>query len=144
MTLTSRIEKEFLPYINKPARFTGNEYNVVQKDLSKIDIRVALAFPEIYELGMSYVGFDILYHVLNTQPEVWAERVYAPWLEAEDVLRARQIPLFSLESRTPLKNFDWIGFTLQYELTYSTLLNMLELTPLPSISRITKDYGHTQ
>ncbi len=131
MNLALRIEKEFLPYVNKPGRYTGNEYNVVRKELNSVEVRVALAFPEIYELGMSYVGYDILYHILNSQPDVWAERVYAPWLDAEEVLRKKQIPLFSLESRTPLVEFDWIGFTLQYELTYSTLLNMLDLSGIP-------------
>lgn len=131
MNLALRIEKEFLPYVNKPGRYTGNEYNVVRKELNSVEVRVALAFPEIYELGMSYVGYDILYHILNSQPDVWAERVYAPWLDAEEVLRKKQIPLFSLESRTPLVEFDWIGFTLQYELTYSTILNMLDLSGVP-------------
>lgn len=131
MNLALRIEKEFLPYVNKPGRYTGNEYNVVRKELNSLEVRVALAFPEIYELGMSYVGYDILYHILNSQPDVWAERVYAPWLDAEEVLRKKQIPLFSLESRTPLIEFDWIGFTLQYELTYSTFLNMLDLSGIP-------------
>ena len=131
MQLTSRVEKEFLPFVNKPGRYTGNEYNVVIKDPRETEVRVALAFPEIYELGMSYMGYDILYHVLNSQPHIWAERVYAPWFDAEEVLRAKNIPLFSLESRTPLKEFDWIGFTLQYELTYTNILNMLDLAGIP-------------
>jgi radical SAM family uncharacterized protein/radical SAM-linked protein len=129
--LALRIEKEFLPYVNKPGRYTGNEYNVISKELNSVELRVALAFPEIYELGMSYVGYDILYHILNSQPDIWAERVYAPWIDAEEVLRRKQIPLFSLESRTSLVEFDWIGFTLQYELTYSTFLNMLDLAGIP-------------
>lgn len=135
MDLTSRVEKEFLPFINKPGRFLGNEYNVVRKDPAQVKLRIALAFPEIYELGMSYVGFDILYHILNSRPELWAERVYAPWFDAEEILRSKNIPLFSLESRTPLSEFDWIGFTLQYELTYTTLLNMLDLAGIPLYSK---------
>ncbi len=135
MELSSRIEREFLPFINKPGRFTGNEYNVVIKKPEDVKVRVALAFPELYELGMSYVGFEILYHVLNSRPEIWAERVYAPWFDAEEVLREKQIPLFSLESRTPLREFDWIGFTLQYELTYTNVLNMLDLAGIPLYSR---------
>ncbi len=131
MDLTARVEKDFLPFINKPGRYTGNEYNAVRKNIGEVKVRVALAFPEIYELGMSYVGFDMLYHILNSQPYIWAERVYAPWFDAEDILRQKNIPLFSLESRTPLTEFDWIGFTLQYELTYSTLLNMLDLAGIP-------------
>lgn len=131
MEVAYKIEKEFLPFINKPGRFTGNEYNVIKKDLAQIKMRVALAFPEIYDLGMSYVGFDLLYHILNSRSEIWAERVYAPWFDAEEVLREKNIPLFSLESRTPLSEFDWIGFTLQYELTYSNVLNMLEMGGIP-------------
>ena len=134
-----QLEKEFFPFINKPARYIGNEFNVVKKNFSDIRLRVALAFPEVYEIGMSYVGFDILYHVLNSQPEVWAERVYAPWFDAEDVLREKNIPLFSLESGTPLREFDWIGFTLQYELTYTNILNMLDLSGIPLYS---KDRGN--
>jgi radical SAM family uncharacterized protein/radical SAM-linked protein len=131
MDLNLKVEREFLPFVNKPGRYIGNEYNVIQKDLDGIDLRVALAFPEVYELGMSYVGFDILYHILNSQPDVWAERVYAPWFDAEEVLREKNISLFSLESRTPLAEFDWIGFTLQYELTYTNILNMLNLAGIP-------------
>ncbi|UCF64570.1 MAG: TIGR03960 family B12-binding radical SAM protein [bacterium] len=135
MDLNLKVEKEFLPFVNKPGRYIGNEYNVTIKDASQVDVRVALAFPDVYELGMSYVGFDILYHVLNSQPEIWAERVYAPWFDGEEVLREKNIPLFSLESRTSLADFDWIGFTLQYELTYSNILNMLSLAGIPLRSK---------
>jgi radical SAM family uncharacterized protein/radical SAM-linked protein len=135
MDFATKIEKEFFPFINKPGRFTGNEYNVILKDLNSIKLRVVLAFPDIYELGMSYLGFDILYHVLNSQSDIWAERVYAPWQDAESVLREKNIPLFSLESRTPLNLFDWIGFTLQYELTYTNILNMMHLAGIPIHSK---------
>ncbi len=135
MEFSSRIEKEFLPFVNKPGRYLGNEYNVVLKHPETVKLRVALAFPEIYEIGMSYVGFDLLYHILNMQPDIWAERVYAPWFDAEEILRDGNIPLFSLESRTPVKRFDWIGFTLQYELTYSNVLNMLDLANIPLRSK---------
>lgn len=131
MDVSKAVERDFLPFINKPGRYTGNEYNVIRKNPDQIKIRAALAFPELYELGMSYVGFDLLYHILNQHPDVWAERIYAPWFDAEEVLRERKIPLFSLESRTPLGDFDWIGFTLQYELTYTTILNMLDLAGIP-------------
>lgn len=129
------LEKEFFPFVNKPARYTGNEFNVVRKNPADIRLRVALAFPEVYEIGMSYVGFDILYHLLNTFPEIWAERVYAPWFDAEDVMREKNIPLFSLESMTPLREFDWLGFSLQYELTYTNILNMLNLSGIPFYSK---------
>ncbi|GAB4376732.1 MAG: TIGR03960 family B12-binding radical SAM protein [Calditrichia bacterium] len=135
MELASLIEKEFLPFVIKPGRYTGNEYNVIRKNPGEISLRVALAFPEVYELGMSYVGFDILYHILNSQNDIWAERVYAPWFDAEEILRQKKIPLFSLESRTPLREFDWIGFTLQYELTYSNIVNMLDLAGIPLYAR---------
>ncbi|GAB4343178.1 MAG: TIGR03960 family B12-binding radical SAM protein [Calditrichia bacterium] len=131
MDLSSRIEKEFLPFVLKPGRYTGNEYNVVMKEPSRVAVRAALAFPEVYELGMSFVGYDILYHVLNREEDIWAERVYAPWTDAEAILKEKKIPLFSLESRTPLVEFDWIGFTLQYELTYTNILTMLELAGIP-------------
>ena len=116
MSLTLKIEKDFLPYVNKPGRYTGNEYNVIRKNLSEVKIRVALAFPEIYELGMSYVGYDILYHVLNSQPDIWAERVYAPWMDAEEVLRMKHLPLKS----------GWLHLRLSYlrfqELSQSVVL----------------------
>ncbi|MFZ0390171.1 MAG: TIGR03960 family B12-binding radical SAM protein [Calditrichia bacterium] len=131
MELASRVEKDFLPFVIKPGRYTGNEYNAVIKNPDNVKVRVALAFPEVYELGMSYVGFDILYHILNSREHIWAERVYAPWLDAEKVLRENRIPLFSLESRAELKQFDWIGFTLQYELSYTNFLNMLDLAGIP-------------
>ncbi len=131
MDVSKAVERDFLPFINKPGRFIGNEFNVVQKNPDQVTIRVALAFPEIYELGMSYVGFDMLYHILNEQPHIWAERVYAPWFDAEEQLRRHGIPLFTLESCTPLADFHWIGLTLQYELTYTTILNMLDLAGIP-------------
>ena len=131
MDLSNRIEKEFLPFVNKPGRYTGSEFNVVVKNPADVRLRMVLAFPELYELGMSYVGYDILYHILNAQPHIWAERVYAPWFDAEEVLRKKNIPLFSLESRTALRDFHGIGFTLQYELTYTNILNMLDLAGIP-------------
>jgi len=121
--LNSRI----LPFVLKPGRYLGNELNAVHKDTDKISVRIALAFPELYEIAMSYIGFDILYHILNRQEHIWAERVYAPWPDMEVKLREQQLPLYSLESFTPLSEFDIIGFTLQYELTYTNILNMLDL-----------------
>ena len=94
-------------------------------------VRVALAFPDIYEVGMSHLGLAILYHLLNAREEVVAERVYAPWVDMEDLMRKRKIPLFSLESHLPLREFDIIGFTLPYELSYTNILNMLDLAGLP-------------
>ncbi len=125
------LENEFFPFVQKPGRYLGNEYNIVVKDPQEVDLRVALCFPEVYELGMSHVGFEILYYVLNRQPNIWAERVYAPWVDAEAIMREKGIPLFSLESKTPLNQFHFVGFTLQYELTYTNILNMLDLGGIP-------------
>ncbi len=120
-----------LPYVNKPGRYIGNELNVVHKNPQDISVRVALAFPEVYELAMSYVGFEILYHVLNKETCIYAERVYAPWPDMEAKLREHRVPLYSLETFTPLAEFDIIGFTLQYELTYTNILNMLDMAGVP-------------
>jgi radical SAM family uncharacterized protein/radical SAM-linked protein len=126
--------KNILPKVSKPARYIGNELHIVKKDPQKIRTRVALAFPELYEIGMSYYGFEILYHILNEEKNIWAERVFAPWLDMEELLRKYDIPLFSLESFTALCEFDIIGFTLQSELTYSNILNMLDISRVPVFS----------
>ncbi len=120
-----------LPLVSRPARYVGNEWNSVHKDHRKMKVRVALAFPDVYEVGMSHLGLIILYHLLNAQEEIVAERVYAPWVDMEDVMRKQGIPLFSLESHLPLQKFDIIGFTLPYELCYTNILNMLDLAGLP-------------
>ncbi len=120
-----------LPLVSRPARYIGNEWNSVHKDHRKMKVRVALAFPDIYEVGMSHLGLAILYHLLNAREEVVAERVYAPWVDMEGLMRKRDIPLFSLESHLPLREFDIIGFTLPYELSYTNILNMLDLAGLP-------------
>lgn len=131
MQLSNRVEKEFLPFVNKPGCYTGNEYNVVLKDPAKLKLRAALAFPEVYELGMSHPGYDILYHILNSQEHIWAERVYMLRPDAEELLKSTRIPLFTLESKTALPELDWIGFTLQHELTYTNILAMLDLAGIP-------------
>ncbi len=133
--LKKRLEKEFYPYVLKATRYLGNEYNVVIKDPQRVRLRIALCFPELYELGMSHVGFEILYHILNREPDIWAERVYAPWIDAEAVLREKGIPLFSLESKTPVGRFHVLGFTLQYELTFTNILNILDLAGVPLRAR---------
>ncbi len=120
-----------LPLVSRPARYIGNEWNSVHKDHREMKVRVALAFPDVYEVGMSHLGLTILYHLLNDREEVVAERVYAPWVDMEDLMRKKRIPLFSLESHLPLREFDIIGFTLPYELCYTNILNMLDLAGLP-------------
>jgi radical SAM family uncharacterized protein/radical SAM-linked protein len=128
------VHGELLPRVEKPSRYLGSEINSVHKDLLEVDVRLCLAFPDLYDLGLSNLGLLILYHVVNSQPGVWAERAYAPGLDMEAELRRRGLPLFSLESKTPLRDFDAVGFTLQYELSYTNILNMLELGGIPLLS----------
>jgi radical SAM family uncharacterized protein len=118
----------------KPTRYIGNEWNVVKKNKHEVDIRFVFAFPDIYEVGMSHLGIKILYHLLNERDDVYAERVFSPWIDFEAVMRENSIPLFSLETRDPLKEFDIIGFTLQYEMSFSNILNMLDLAGIPVLS----------
>ena len=110
-----KLLNKVLPKVNKPGRYIGNELNSVYKDPEKVKVRLALAFPEIYEIAMSYMGYDILYHVLNKAEDIWAERVYAPWPDMAEALREEELSLYSLESFTALKEFDILAFTLQYE-----------------------------
>src|SRR5256885_13626541 len=111
----------------KPSRYAGGELNAVRKDLAAVRVKWALAFPDTYEVGMSTVGFRLLYHALNERPDVACERVFMPWPDMEAALKAERQPLFSIESRAPLAAFDIVGFTLQFELCYTTVLAMLEL-----------------
>ncbi len=126
---------KILPKVSKPTRYLGDELNSVRKDLDNPDlIRFALAFPDIYDVGMSHLGFKILYQILNSRDDVWAERAYIPWVDMEEEMRARDIPLASLESGSLLKEFDIVGFSLQYEMSYTNVLNMLELAHIPLMS----------
>ena len=120
--------------VTKPARYTGGEWNSIVKDWDKTYIKVAFSYPDLYEVGMSNMALPILYELLNSQPDVLAERVYAPWPDMEAIMRAKDIPLFSLESKHPLKDFDIIGFSLGYELTYTNVLNMLHLAQIPVLT----------
>lgn len=125
---------DILPRVQKPSRYLGRELNTVHKDLDEVDVRIALAFPDLYDLGLPNLGLMILYDILNRQPGIWAERVYHPGLDMENELRRRGLPLFALESRSPLGEFDAIGFTLQHELSYTNILNMLDLSGIPLLS----------
>jgi radical SAM family uncharacterized protein len=125
--LTERVEKDFLPFVRKPGRYIGGEINQTKKDLSRCNLKVALCFPDVYEVAMSYTGLMIIYDILNRINEVVAERVFAPWIDAEQILRKKKIPLFSLESKASLKSFDVVGFSLTNELCCSNVLNMLDL-----------------
>ncbi len=125
---------QILPRVTKPARYTGGEWNSITKDWDAIDVKIALAYPDIYEIGMSNLGLVILYDLVNREPKALVERVYAPWVDMEAEMRKATIPLFSLESRRPLKDFDIIGFSLGYELTYTNVLNMLDLAGIPVLA----------
>ncbi len=127
--------EEILPLVNRPSRYLGNEYNVIKKDWQAARLRVVLAFPDLYEIGMSHQGLKILYHILNRQDDYLAERVYAPDLDMEKILRARDMPLFSLESEHSLAEFDMLGITLPYELCYTNILTILDLAGIPLYSR---------
>ena len=134
------LNEQILPLVNKPGRYTGNEINIIRKDWSKDLVKFALIFPDLYEIGMSHLGFEILYHILNKEPYIVAERAYAPGIDMEEILRQRGLPLFSLETKQSLKNFDILGFTLQYELHYTNVLNMLNLAGIPIWSEERKDH----
>jgi radical SAM family uncharacterized protein/radical SAM-linked protein len=132
---------DILSTIQRPSRYLGGEMGSVHKDAPTVEVRFALAFPDVYEVGMSHLGFAILYRVLNDLPWAAAERAYAPWPDLEEQLRARHLPLSALESERPLGEFDIVGFTLQYELSYSNLLNMLDLAGIPR-RREARDASH--
>lgn len=127
------IEK-ILPLVQKPARYSGGELGSITKNKEDVFIRFAFCFPDLYEVGMSHLGMKILYGLYNTQPDTWCERVFAPDLDMEKQMRENDIPLFALESREPIKEFDFIGFTLQYEMCYTTTLHMLELAGVPLLA----------
>ena len=117
--------------MEKPARYTGGEYNSVYKDKRDVRIRFAFAFPDVYEIAMSHLGLRILYYLLNRREDTWCERVFAPWTDMEALMRDNGIPLFALESREAVSGFDFLGFTLQYEMGYSNVVNMLSLAGIP-------------
>lgn len=123
-----------LPQVSRPARYAGGEWNSCSKGWETTPIRIALCYPDVYEIGMSNLALSILYEILNLQPDVLAERVYAPWTDMEMALRKESIPLFSLETKHPLKQFDIVGFSLGYELTYTNVLNILDLARIPLFS----------
>lgn len=128
-----------LNQVSKPARYTGGEWNSIAKEWEITPIKIALCYPEVYEIGMSNLALPILYEILNYQPDVLAERVYAPWVDMETALQKQNMPLFSLESKHPVKEFDIIGFSLGYELTYTNVLNVLNLAQIPLFSSQRED-----
>lgn len=131
---SKEVEKVLLK-VQKPGRYTGGELNSVIKNKNEIDIRFAFCFPDTYEIGMSHLGMKILYSQFNSFEHIWCERVFAPWIDMEELMRKNNIPLYALESGDPLSEFDFIGFTLQYELSYTNVLNMLSLAGIPMLSK---------
>lgn len=131
----TELKKRILPRVQKPARYTGGEWGAVKKKKEDVNVRVAFCFPDTYEIGMSNVGMRILYGVMNEMENVWCERVFAPWGDMEEQMRQNQLPLWALESQDPVSEFDMIAFTIGYEMSYSNILNMLNLSGIPLRSK---------
>ena len=129
------LSDEILMTIDKPARYIGNEINSVVKDTSEVDIRFAMCFPDVYEIGMSHLGIQILYDMFNKRQDTWCERVYSPWPDLHEIMKEQNIPLFGLESQDPIKNFDFLAITLQYEMCYTNILQILDLSQIPLKSK---------
>ena len=125
------LNDDILLNIEKPARYIGGEVNSVMKDKDKVDIRFAMCFPDVYEIGMSHLGIQILYDMFNRREDTWCERVYSPWLDMDKVLREKDIPLFALESQDPVQDFDFLGITIQFEMCYTNILQILDLSHIP-------------
>ena len=125
------LSDEILMTVEKPARYIGGEVNAVMKDKDQVDIRFAMCFPDVYEIGMSHLGIQILYDMFNRREDTWCERVYSPWPDLHKVLKEKQIPLFALESQDPVKKFDFLGITIQYEMCYTNILQILDLSGIP-------------
>ena len=129
------LSDDILLKIEKPARYIGNEVNSSLKNKANIDVRFAFVFPDVYEIGMSHLGIQILYDMLNRRDDVWCERVYSPWTDLDKIMREEQIPLFALESQDPIKDFDFIGITIQYEMCYTNILQILDLAQIPLFAK---------
>ena len=129
------LSDEILLQVDKPARYIGNEVNSVMKNKEDVDIRFAFVFPDVYEIGMSHLGIQILYDMFNRREDVWCERVYSPWIDLDRIMREKHIPLFALESQDPIKDFDFIGITIQYEMCYTNILQVLDLAQIPLFAK---------
>ena len=125
------LDDTILLSVEKPARYIGNEVNSVMKDPEKVGVRFCMAFPDVYEIGMSHLGIQILYDMFNRRDDTWCERVYSPWVDLDKIMREKQIPLFALESQDPVKKFDFLGITIQYEMCYTNILQLLDLSQIP-------------
>ena len=128
------LSDEILMKIDKPARYIGNELNSVKKDKEQVAIRFAMCFPDVYEIGMSHLGIQILYDMFNRMDDVWCERVYSPWPDLHKIMKDEQIPLFGLESQEPVKDMDFLGITIQYEMCYTNILQVLDLSQIPLLA----------
>ena len=128
------LNDEILLKVDKAARYIGGEVNSVMKDKEKVDIRFAMCFPDVYEIGMSHLGIQILYDMFNRREDVWCERLYSPWTDLDKIMREQQIPLFALESQDPVKEFDFLGITIQYEMCYTNILQILDLSRIPLLA----------
>ena len=128
------LSDEILMQVEKPARYIGNEVNAVVKDKGEVDIRFVMCFPDVYEIGMSHLGMQILYDMLNRFEDVWCERVYSPWVDLDALMRREKIPLFALESQDPVRDFDFLGITIQYEMCYTNILQILDLSGIPLLA----------
>ena len=129
------LDDEILMQVEKPARYIGKEINSVVKRPESVDIRMAMCFPDVYEIGMSHLGIQILYDMFNSYEDVWCERVYSPWPDLDKIMREREIPLFGLESQEPVKCLDFLGITLQYEMCYTNILQVLDLSQIPLLAK---------
>ena len=129
------LNDEILLKIEKPARYIGNEVNSVMKDKNEVDIRFAMCFPDVYEIGMSHLGIQILYDMFNRREDIWCERVYSPWVDLDKIMREQHIPLFALESQDAIKDFDFLGITIQYEMCYTNILQVLDLSQIPLFAK---------
>ena len=135
------LSDEILMTVEKPARYIGGEVNAVIKDKEKTDIRFCMCFPDVYEIGMSHLGIQILYDMFNRREDMWCERVYSPWTDLDRIMREKNIPLFALESQDPVKDFDFLGITIQYEMCYTNILQILDLAQIPlEASKRTKEH----
>lgn len=134
MTEKLALSDDILMRVEKPARYIGNEVNAVIKDRERVKIRFAMCFPDVYEIGMSHLGMQILYELLNRMEDVWCERVFSPWLDLDAVMRREKIPLFALESQDPIRDFDFLGITIQYEMCYTNILQVLDLAQIPLLA----------
>ena len=138
--INKEILDKILRRVEKPARYIGMEQNSIIKDLSKVKVKFAFSYPDVYDVGMSHLGLHILYNLINEEEEFACERVFAPWVDMEAEMRKEKLPLYTLENKEEVRNFDFLGFTLQYEMSYTNILNILDLSNIPLLSKDRNDF----